>query len=713
MDTRPGSLRFVRRLAALALFFSFTLAPTVRAQTVVHVPAAREASPVASPPDADSVSTWASQAKAGFRSNPGDSAGGENYRPYEKVGLIGRRLLRSLGRGSLLQAHAIKPVLDSLGFVTEVATDPASPNFALLMVRNPARHTAEAVGFLYWYKGDDLRIQGALFKGGYHPRIRVWRTGKPEYPFEWGILDETHAGMLGLTMLRLSPGGTVWGIQQDEERFPLLGEPGEGAWLDLNQDGSPELVSWTRAATDSLFTECPGCPKLLTERTFVEGGQGFELQDERLLPTPYATLVYFVRLLIDGRLAEAEKLVRDPAKVREAVALGWNQRHGPQALVRGARRERRDLAAPAGAALRGPERREALRRDLRDARGPLDHRQLVRAPGDQPALPIRDHAARHAGEAARLPPEDEVTMPGLRPFVPVPSPATGASARRRAPALLALVFVAALGATLSGCSRQPRFVPAPADSSLAVAGDSLAEQVRILNKRWSAAGGGEEASRLTAQVLLQDLSARLTAKPRISWEERARVLLDSLDVGAEFVSARCALGVNFFSRSNPIAGSWPWIFWCDGTAVRAQAVEGVGMGLVGLAARGLSGEVADRGDPPGIAALFARRAGGGQQPLLLTWRVAKTRLDLAQTLGPDSLGGVGTGAFETPGDTAAVLRTRTWRPTPRFDECATCPHVYRERRFRWGLEGFERVEDAVVPTPYVTFVQLDPGAHHG
>ena len=50
------------------------------------------------------------------------------------------------------------------------------------------------------------------------------------------------------------------------------------------------------------------------------------MQDERLLPTPYATLVYFVRLLIDGKLAQAEKLVRDPAKVREAVAQGWNQR---------------------------------------------------------------------------------------------------------------------------------------------------------------------------------------------------------------------------------------------------------------------------------------------------------------------------------------------------------------------------------------------------
>jgi hypothetical protein len=172
------------------------------------------------------------------------------------------------------------------------------------------------------------------------------------------------------------------------------------------------------------------------------------------------------------------------------------------------------------------------------------------------------------------------------------------------------------------------------------------------------------------------------------------------------VSAPCALAANFFSRSDPTAGSWPWVYWCDGTEVRTQAVDGQGMSLVGLAARGLSSEPAAPTGPRGIAALFARRGGGGQQPLLLAWRVAGDRLELAQTLGPDSLGGVGTGAFETVDDSVLVLGTRTWRPTPRFDECGTCPHVFHQRRFRWGLEGFERVEDVVVPTPYVAFVEL-------
>ena len=299
---------------------------------------------------------------------------------------------------------------------------------------------------------------------------------------------------------------------------------------------------------------------------------------------------------------------------------------------------------------------------------------------------------------------------GPCPLPPDPPPARRRGARSPVPGLLALavgaLLAATIGGTLSGCTRQPHFVPASADSSLATPGDSLAEQGRVLQERWSAQGGGGEASRLTAQVLLRELRVWQAADPGAAWEERARALLDSLDVGAELVGSHGALGVNFFSRSDPTAGSWPWIFWCAGSAVQAQAVEGSGMSMVGLAARGLSAEPAAPPQSPGIAALFARRTGGGPQPMLLTWRVVGGGLALAQTLGPDSLGGVGTGTFESSADSGVVLATRTWRPTPRFDECPTCPHVLHQRRFHWGLEGFESFEDALVPTPYVAFVQL-------
>jgi len=48
---------------------------------------------------------------------------------------------------------------DSLGLVAEVATDPASPTFALLMVRNPNRYTPTPWASSTGNKGDDLRIQ--------------------------------------------------------------------------------------------------------------------------------------------------------------------------------------------------------------------------------------------------------------------------------------------------------------------------------------------------------------------------------------------------------------------------------------------------------------------------------------------------------------------------------------------------------------------------
>jgi hypothetical protein len=90
-------------------------------------------------------------------------------RPTRIVGRFARRMLRAMGPRDLLQAHAIVPVLDSLGLDVDVAVDPAQPTFALVMVRNPFRFTAHAIGFLYWTKVEDFRMQGAEFQGGNGP----------------------------------------------------------------------------------------------------------------------------------------------------------------------------------------------------------------------------------------------------------------------------------------------------------------------------------------------------------------------------------------------------------------------------------------------------------------------------------------------------------------------------------------------------------------
>ena len=79
---------------------------------------------------------------------------------------------------------------------------------------------------------------------------------------------------------------------------------------------------------------------------------------------------------------------------------------------------------------------------------------------------------------------------------------------------------------------------------------------------------------------------------------------------------------------------------------------------------------------------------------------------LSQTLGPDSLGGYGTGAFESSADTSVDLVTRTFSNTRGFDECNTCPHMVREHRFHWRPYGFERTSDRLIPSTYTTFVRL-------
>ena len=60
------------------------------------------------PPGADSLVHWAAEAKVRFRENAGDTVGGTNYRAYELVGTMGRRLVRSLGKQGVLQAPAIE-----------------------------------------------------------------------------------------------------------------------------------------------------------------------------------------------------------------------------------------------------------------------------------------------------------------------------------------------------------------------------------------------------------------------------------------------------------------------------------------------------------------------------------------------------------------------------------------------------------------------------
>lgn len=260
--------------------------------------------------------------------------------------------------------------------------------------------------------------------------------------------------------------------------------------------------------------------------------------------------------------------------------------------------------------------------------------------------------------------------------------------------LRTLVLIAALCAMAAGCDRRPRLVPASADS-LSVAQDSLSVLSRMASESWES-GQSEQAASLSARAV----RTRIEAAPDGAWDERARQLLDSLNIAAEVAGGPRAAVVNLFSRAEVEGGSWPYLLWSEGGEVRLQTLEGRGMRLLDATVRAFDGGGAN--DSSQLAVLWGRRAAAGQQPLLLTWRHARGgRWDLAQTLGPDSLGGTGSGQF-----TDQDLITKTFRATQWFDECGTCPHVFHERRFRWGPQGYVRSDDRIVPSPYATFTSF-------
>ncbi len=282
------------------------------------------------PPSADSLVQWASEAKVRFQAARTDSIGGASYEPYDLVGKIGRRLLRSLGRNNTIQAPAIKPVLDSLGLDTDVLVDPSLPHFVLMVVRNPHRRTATPVAFLYWYKNQDLRIQGAQLRGGRRPEMKVWWTGRQGDPYAWAVVDRSLPDeIMHLTLFRLAPDGNFWRLAQYDGSGRNLGVSGDLAWADSDGDQLPELFLWTNTIQDSLFEECDDCPRLRTELMFTDSPRGFRLYDSRLVPSPYATFAAFIHQLLENQRIAASRLLKNPDRVQDALAAGWGARRSP------------------------------------------------------------------------------------------------------------------------------------------------------------------------------------------------------------------------------------------------------------------------------------------------------------------------------------------------------------------------------------------------
>ena len=263
-----------------------------------------------------------------------------------------------------------------------------------------------------------------------------------------------------------------------------------------------------------------------------------------------------------------------------------------------------------------------------------------------------------------------------------------------------LVFMAVGLVALAGCGRQPpKFVPAGSDSVQAVTSDSFAIFVGRALDHWESQDA--EAAPATARLLLDDLRRH----PDRRLADRARTFVDSCGFSGEVAGGVDLAAVNLFSRSDPGGESSPYLVWRDGDAVRSQPIEGSGMRLLDLAVRppGDAG-----GEPQQVAAIFGRSSSRGQQPVVIVWRRpgGGQRWMLAQTLGPDSLGGVGVVEFVAQPGGGTGLEARTYRTTTGFDECPTCPHIHRTLRFAWPATGLQKTGEEAAPSPYRSFVRL-------
>jgi hypothetical protein len=170
-------------------------------------------------------------------------------------------------------------------------------------------------------------MQGVQFPYGRNILTRIWHTGYPDHAYSWGVIENARygSGPLKFTLLRLSENGYYWTADQYPGKGPDFETRGDASFVDINNDGVPELVTWTDTEADSIFSECMGCPKLVTESTWIERDEGFELSESRLVPSTYATWTLFLRLLRSGSTGAAGRLLADPTRLSEAIASGWDK----------------------------------------------------------------------------------------------------------------------------------------------------------------------------------------------------------------------------------------------------------------------------------------------------------------------------------------------------------------------------------------------------
>lgn len=306
------------------------------------------------PASPDSIGALVAEAKVRFRQADADTLDEQAIMPFERVGQAARRLYRRLGREHTLLAPSIAGSLDSLGLDVDVVNDPELPSIVLVLVRNPYRVASQTVGYILWYRGIDLRMQGVVFPPAVQPRIRSWWTGQPSSPYATAVIyrQRGEAGRLGFKYLRLTGDGFAWDLVQYEGHGPDLGVNGDATFADMNRDGTPELVAFSAAPPDSILSVEPPVQPVRREAIYTERGQGFEVHDARVVPGPLAALRLFVSALREGNKDQARRMLLDPQFLELALAAGWADTHSPSSFIVDRQEERQGWPEWLGARVR-------------------------------------------------------------------------------------------------------------------------------------------------------------------------------------------------------------------------------------------------------------------------------------------------------------------------------------------------------------------------
>jgi hypothetical protein len=317
---RPCGLR---RLALAAVLTSLVLV-----SAALPAPAAEPAKPWT--PPADSLARLAHSARLRFERQRGDSVVGANFDGYEIVGDMGRKMLAALGRNRWALAPSVETTLDSLGLDVELRTDPEMKNMVFMLVRNPFQPMSDAVGYIYWLRGPELRMQGASYPASQGFSVRFWWTARPEAPYEAVTLYHLRKDRerLAMRLYRMNDAGVLWNLVQYEGNAPDLGTSTSAVFADVNRDGLPEILAYHVAEPDTFLTIATDAPQLVQEWIYTERPEGFVLHDLRQLPGPTETVNLFATLLVQHEPELARRLVLNPARLDSMLALGWGQHHG-------------------------------------------------------------------------------------------------------------------------------------------------------------------------------------------------------------------------------------------------------------------------------------------------------------------------------------------------------------------------------------------------